>query len=476
MRITGIIIVLVLACLGLSWTVGSQVEKTLETYAFYVDQQPGYTAEIKDFNHGLIHSTATLVIRPDLNMLMADIPEVERAQLEFALGAFSEGVNIMIDIDQGPFIVRNGFYAGLYRIDFNLDSESMIVRQYVPGNIDINDHLNTEWRMGYFGKGMLAMDFPEFTHNMGGVDFTSGGADIKMGLTGYGKGFDLDGRVYPFSMTSPNGEELLVDGMTMEGKGQMATGGNLIKDTEIKVTLPSVTGNGGELVRINDVELEMKVDADEDEGTFDLTYGMSTGLISAPGMDEPLNNLAMSFAGHDLSIDGFNRFYSTYNQAIEMMQQDPFGAQSMIADGITYLFEGSPVFELEELSFDMGSDIEMDLRADISTTEDFSFSMLQINPVLALGAIQASLDLEMSQAFMEMAIGMYIDNALAGLQGMDQAFIDQMRQQQMAQIGAMTQQFVLAGYLTQQGSNYLMNASLTDGQILVNGTPLPISF
>jgi uncharacterized protein YdgA (DUF945 family) len=260
----------------------------------------------------------------------------------------------------------------------------------------------------------------------------------------------------------------------IEVTGSGSTGAS-IRDMEMHLLVPSITGDGIRQTSVNNIAVDLTVDA-KDDGTFSAEYALSTGYISNSNLPAPINHLRAVFGGENLSIAGFESFYTNYTQAAN--SQDPFAAQMAMTNNLQLLFEGNPVFEIREISYSQGQDTTLEMTADLSFSENIfaNPAVMQGNPMMALGAVNLNLDVEFSQAFLNLALETYINNQFSGIQGMDPEFLEQMRQQQLAQTGAMVQQLVTAGYLVLQGSGYTMKANMAGGAMQLNGTPIQLPF
>lgn len=471
MRILIAAITVIAAGLGLSWVLGASAEKGMYELAATISQNPGYEAEVTAFERGLSHSVAHIRVKPELAAALPGMEEVDLLALTQALGGIDQGIGIVIDIYQGPLVLHGGLYPGLYRAQVSLDKDSELFRRTIPGDVNLNDYFDSSFTMGFFGSGRASLEISGFSTDFGDTRLNVGGLQVAGSHGGFGGRYDMSGTLLPISLESAK-ESLMISAMDFESRGEIS---NTIGDMAMKAHFDAITGTGKDPVEIHDIDLVVDV-VTGDDGTFSAGYSISLGHVESASLPTPINHLRMSVGARDLSIAGARRFYDAYSEAAA--SADPFTMQMAMMNSLGDLFGGTPVFEIRELSYSQGSDITLDLQASLGLTDNVFIdpTAFQNNPALLLNALTMNMDLSFSQAFMDMALTYYINDQFNGIQGMDQAFLEQMRKQQLAQMSMMSGQLVVAGYLVENGDSFSMQASFSDGQLLMNGNVLPLPF
>ena len=471
MKVIGSLIVIVLAALGFAWYSGNLTEQAMENYVATINEQPAYHAEMVSYEHGLFHSTANINIQPDLSMLFGDLDPLTQQQLFAMMGGIDQGFGFNMDIYHGPVIFNNGFYMGLFKSKITLDQSSPFLAAAIPSNVDVNEYFDLDMQMNYFGQGQFEMTVDSYSSTDANGSYNWGGLELISELENYGQSYEMQGTVHPLSFISPM-FDLNTSSILMTANGVV---GGLINDSDGKFSMASLNiSAAGDDFSMN--ELEMGVDIDtSDDGTFSIDYEIGTGLIDSSEMEQPINNITFDFSVHDLSIEGFTKFYNASLETSSMT--DPFQAQMLMMQSVADLFEGTPVFEIKELSFSQGSDIDFEMSTDMGFTENVfaNPAVVQGNPFLAIKSLKSNVDMEFSAGFFTLALEAYINNQFNGLE-MDPQLLEQMRQQQLAQVKTMTSGLIESGYLIFENDRYSLEAEMADGQLQVNGNPLPLPF
>ena len=461
------LIVIVLVYIGSAYAISYSAESALHNYANQISTLPAYEAELSDFQHGLLSSSARFTVEVDTDLISADLTPEQREQLAPVIEALAEGLPFQVDIFQGPLVFHKGLFAGLFKAEFSLSNE-VEWAQNLRDSLQRDSIMDNELRMGFTGqgKGFLRMDPFRETDNV------FGGMQVDYQLADFGQHISAQGEISP--STFSNTEGTLQLGMSrFSSAGDLSE--NFINDGHIELHVSSIeaTTEGHRLFKLNELDLQAEARIDEDNPErFSSQYRLAIGGIEGDDLDQPITGIYLDMALLNLDRQAFDTFYQSSVASADM--EDPFAAQMLMMDAVSGLLEGAPQLRIDRLSFEQGADISMALSGALSFAAASSTNVAQ-NPFMLLNQLILDLDLSFTPGLFSTLSESYIDGQLADMD-MDPTFIEQMRAQQLSQYQTILQQLVQSGMIAFDGEQYAIVLAMENGQLSVNDNPMPLPF
>lgn len=466
-KIIALVVVLLLYLSG-SWAIGYAAEKTLQSQAEQLSAYPGYQAELSDFRHGLFSSSALFTIGFDTDFLLADLPPEQAQNFGEVIRTMDEqGLAYRVDVSHGPLIFRNGFYAGLFKARFSL-AEELAWAEALKAELGQDALVENELRMGYTGKGIGELRIQAIDSK----GFQVGEGLVQYELASLGQNYHVTGEFQPSSYTDENGA-LKLGPLSFSASGELDPAA--IGTGDFMLELASVVIEQGQAIVFELRDLSMRAENTAvDENTMDAIVHVELGYLDTFEMDPPVSRLLFEGGMLNLDRDGFAQFYQQSLEARGL--QDPMQEQLASLNAMASLMKGNPRLVIRELSYEQGPDITFDLSSSLGLGADPSSNpaILQ-NPFMLLGLLELELEMAFSQAFLDMTMERYVDGQLAGID-LPASSVAQMRAQQLRQTATMVQQMIQMGYLNFDAGSYSLSATFNQGQMLVNGSAVPLPF
>lgn len=460
------LIVLVVAYLGASYAIGYYSQSNMENQAAQISSVPGYQAEVTDFEHGLFTSGMKLSIDIDTDYLFADIPELQEL-----IAMMGETVLIYdVSVYQGPLVFHKGFYPGLFKAEFRLSDEQEWVQE-LRETLGTDTLMDNVMAMNFFGKGTGYLRIEATDSETEEFELSFGGMDIEYSLEDFGQRYDTSGTVHPSSLTADGGT-LSFSALTFSGQGEVSAEA-FVNPGRFEINLDSVNFNDGfqTLFSMSGLQTMFEAILDDNDTTFSMNYEFSIDGIESLELSPGISNAHLNMGLLNLDKEGFSSFSEALMAASSM--DDEFQAQMTMMQASSQLLTGTPSLVIRDLSYAQGPDITLDLDGHLSLIDDISANTG--NPLMALAALEAELNLDFTDQFYAQMVEYYVESQLP-TEGVNEQFRTQMREQQMNQHMSTVQQLLGSGYLRQEGNTYSLNASMAEGQLNVNDMPIPLPF
>lgn len=463
------LLVIVLAYIGSAYAISYSAESALHNYADQISTLPAYNAELSDFRHGLLSSSARFQVDVDSDMILADLDPEQREQMAPVIEAMEQGLPFRVDIFQGPLVFRNGLFAGLFKAEFTLGSEVDWARD-LRATLERDSIMDNELRMGFTGQGSGYLRMDPFRDE----DNVFGGMQVDYQLTGFGRHVSAQGEISPSTFSNE-------EGTLRTGPSSFSTAGDLSDDfinngdLEMHVSSIEASAEGRTLFDLRDLRLDLEARIDEDnEDRFSTRYRIDVEGIEGDALEQPVTGIHLDLALLNLDRSAFNEFYRNSVSSTDM--EDPFAAQMLMMEAASRLLEGNPQLRISNISFEQGPDIGMVLSGAVSFAENASNAVSNMqNPFMLLDQLIVDMDLKFTPGFFTTVSESYVEGQMAGME-MEPSFTEQVREQQLQQHRSVLQQLVQAGMIEFDGDRYSIVLAMENGQFTVNGNPMPLPF
>lgn len=468
--VLGIVAALVIAVLGLPPLLGILTESQVRNSLASMDENPVMALNVESYDRGWFSSTARVGvgIDPDYARSLTALDDPNASGLAAAMIADAT-LTFVVDLDHGPIVLRNGFYAGLSRFVARLDEESAVVNEIrtrfaMPYLVEIRGQL------GFTGVFRYDADVPpvDFADESGEVFFsglitdgtlrrgnlvTSGRIDEisfdSVGAAGQIRGISFNGdnnRVNAYLWTGPF--EMLVDSVVFTNP--LLGAEPMLNISGLRLAGDSQLDDSGELI------------------SGSVIYAADSFVA---GQEFSLANAEISAVVTNLSIDALETYYETM---LSLDPNDPLAALGALQTIGSQLFERNPTFALSPVRFEYNGE-PFTAHIEVRTSDAAQGSIDFMNPMMLASLLEVSADATASKTLAAELASMIVQGQLAAAfageelpPGQDIAQIAQ----QQAEVMLTT--FVGQGLIVEVGDNYTTTIEYANGEITVNGTPLPL--
>lgn len=467
-------IIIIAALMAAPWVVGNKSHQQLEaTLNSLTENNPGVSYEIKDYKQSIFTSTGKIHFKYDEAMLGEPSEDVPEELINF----FKNGLVFNVDITHGPVLTKPSVGLGLSHTKFSLDTSEEPLKSFAE-KTGVTDLLYGDVYVDLAGNGTTTSYISKFalTEDEANIDF--GGAEINQS---FDKNLNYDGNAF-ISALALKADALSVNTspITMEFKGKLepefnwGVGKFTSKMSSIKFD-ESGEGSNGE---VSDVSLVMDI-TEPSEGLYDIQYVFSVSEVNGSALENPLSNINYDMTFKSVSkaaVLSLNQLGQAQDPNLSPEEQ----AQKMEAIAKTAgeeLLKTSPSVALNALSFNYGDSTFIDMKGNFGINSDMipDASMLQANPMMAIPALKADLDANFSENVISEVMQIFAAQQMEGIELSDEDKAA-MKSQQEAQAQMMIAQFVEMGYITKNDKGLATKATFENGQLLVNGNPMPFGF
>lgn len=464
--------------LGAPYYIGNQVEENVKSYIASVNDYPGYTVELSDFQKGWFSSTAKATV--SIANLDNQMENTNAQEFNF-MTAFEQGIEHDIRINHGLFFLNPlGFGLAQYDVSPVLSQEA---------NQSLKEELNFAFKeegsqvrltggVGISGANHGQLTIPAFTVSMNNEQ------DQPVFIMDMGKSnanFDYaenEGRLEYVGAIAPMNIEILNESPTQAGNvqfGDITFNGHVVNVQNSKIfwigkqsaNMEKITLNGpnGEKYSIDNIALTTDLKQNEDQ-SVDMFYeiiGKSVNINDVPETIETITlGLAVNQVSQSLQV-AFEEFYSLANDA----QVEQTQIQAALTNMGELAKKNPPNVEIRNIEFTFNNGEQFKANGAVN----FDADALEQNLPIPL-AVDATVNANLTEQFLgdmlifQNTVSMQ-QQASSGLQTHDV-----LRQQAQA----MLESQVSNGFLVKNDTGYSATLEMKDGTILLNGekSPFPI--
>lgn len=461
-KLTGLVVILAILILGGYYGMGMITEQTVKRNVDNINQSNSLFVDIVEYNRGWFTSHAMLNWRLHIPERMVKSGNGQ-SQMVPAQDYQSQ---MPLKIYHGPFIFANKgikFGLGYAQTDFNLPEKysEQFKTLFTPDSTQ--PKLDMSLLVSYLNSSKVSMAVPEFK---------------LVAKEGNGK-FDWMGMNSTMNVSSDMDKisgDVIIDGMTFSKDQVTGTMSEVSTDYDLhrtesglylgdaSMSFPSliIQNNNQKMFELDDFDLHSN--SDIENGLFNSHFQTSLDKIVANGKTYGPGNLEMAVRNLDAAV------LAHINEEMKRVQQgsDLEKQQAMIAlmPEIPKLFSRGAEFEISEMTFTVPEGtIEGNMMISLPQGDNN-------NPFELMKKVQGNGRLKVPAAVLKQVLSQSNQQRLMSSpqsqpanSSMDVA--GQSSSQADQQINAMVQ----SGMLVQQGTDYIIEMSLNQGQLMVNGKP-----
>lgn len=458
-------LVLALVLLGLPRVVGSMTEARVRERVAAIDASPAATATVQSFDRGWFKSTA----RIELTLVPDEIAQLAASGAD-AGNPFLGGapLPIVVEVAHGPVAVLDGVHFGWSKMVARPDTAT-------PGIGELQQTLGVPYlfefrgRTSYGGGVAFDADAPAFVLPVDEATLTFSGATLAGTFAG-GR-VDADANVRSLELSSPTGALAVSDVWAradnelrseyiLPGKASLQIGKMTMTDA-LRGTTPLFDADN--LTIASDTTLQ----ADETLANFTVTYTLDALRLEG----NELTDAALGIAVHNVDVAAIEAYGAAMRDAAATAS-DPAAALATLGLEIERALQSRPSMTIEPLRFRFDNE-PFDAKIALTTNTDrlpAAGALSLDNPVLLLGVFDTRAEASASKA-----LALQLATLAAKMQlGADPSIPpDQLDYMAEAQSGLLLTMLTGQGVLVDDGDAYRTRVEFSDGNLTLNGNPLP---
>lgn len=449
---------LLLVLLALPGVVGAIAEANVRDRVAAIDSSYGADAELTSFDKGWFRSTARIVLRPENAGPLGGAD----------LGVLGE-LPVVVELAHGPVAVLDGVYFGWSTFVARPDLDVPSVAE-LTANLGVPYLFQFRGRTAYLGGLRFDADAPPFTLPLdeGLLRFSGGTAAGTLA----GQRLEADAEIGSFDLTSPTGT-FAVRGVLFRADNELRSeyvmpGQASFSIASISVAPPQGTTPTFETANLR-VESDVGLDAAGELADMRVDYDVD----SVRFLDNELSAGSLGLTVKQLDVAAVEAYGAIASDAAAGVDPDAIAAS--LGPHLERALRAGPSLTLDPIRFRYDGE-PFDGRVEITTNPARlppAGTLTLDNPLLMLSVVNTKADLRMSKTLAGQLATLGARMQLGTDPTIPPEQLDYMAE---AQSGLMMTMLVSQGVLIEEGDGYRTSLDYTDGNLTLNGNPLPLGF
>ena len=461
-----LVLLIAVAVLALPPVLGGMTQSTFEEQIAKFDENPVFALTVSSYERGWLTSTAEVAISLDeayVSRMTANAPVED----DFGAMIASESISVGVDISHGPVTFTDGMYFGLSKIHASLDGSDANIAM-------ITDELGIDYLAELDGRVSYTGTF-SFTSNIPAIDYIDENGQIRF------SGLTLDG--------VNRGSELSIDALTellSIDVGGVTTNFENIGFTSRSTPVNSLLWVGdfdgwvesmsffnqldpNASMSMSGIGISAAAELDDTGELFDahITYAVDTMSVPAEEIEVTDSEITVRFG--NLSVESVTDYYETM---LSIDLEDPTMAAKVLPGIALEILRRNPTFALDPVAFTLNGDsmlASLSIRT-INGDQSIDFS----NPMMMLGMFEASASITAAKSLVEQLAAQAAAEQMSGLDDGSLPPGQDVESMAQAQVDLLIATFLGQGYIEDDGENYTSEIEYANGEVRVNGMPLPL--
>jgi len=468
--IVALVVLIALLALGLPGIIGGSTQANLEANIAQLDENPVLALTVADYDRGWFSSHARVEVSLDegyLELLNA------AGQVDFDDGIDGEifsgkAISVNVDLAHGPIAFLDGICLCMSRVHARLDDRDATIAM-ITDELGMPYLAELDGRVSYGGTFSFTSNIPpiEYLDESGQLSFsgltqegTLDGADLQGVAHAQRLLVDADGSTASFENLALNADSSRVNHILWAGDFSASLERVSIAD--------ALTGSGS--IDIGGLRMEGNVDLNDTGELLDATVTYAADSVTVPQEELALSDTQLTVRFANLSVAAVTDYYEIM---LNVDAANPASAAMALPPVITRLLENNPSVALDPIRFTL-NDESLVAAVSLRTVNGDRGGIDLTNPMVLLGMFEASANLTAAKPLLE---NLATQAAMAQLGTLDESQIpgDQdLESMAEAQTQLMIATFLGQGYIIDDGENYTTEIEYSNGEVRVNGMPLPL--
>jgi len=470
--VVGIIVAVLLAA---PFAIGMMTENALRQQLEVYDQNPTVSTSVESYERSWFSSRAELDLRLSENYLALVEAQLSGQAQNPAIEMIRDfSVPIIVEISHGPLILKNGVTLGTSKIKAYVDPE------WEPAQL-AQQLLRIPYLFEFRGRGGFGTGFrfegeiPPFDNAFGDISYAFSGLDFSGVMHNRDTGFEAE--IESASLQSPV-QSLLLEAVNLDGnydyrEGMVTLSNGAVSIGRLAASNPLL--GAAPIFSLEGLSTEVAMSDNDDATHVDTQMIYQVTSLAALGV--------FSISDATLGIHLEHIDAEALLNLQNLLSALPSGADqeqmlTIMMPSFDRIVAGNPVVSLDPVQFSMpeGSlSATMSLSINPSALPTGQVADL-MNPLFAMLAVNAVLDLSVSKTLMEALGPLLIGPQLAAQTGPNGEPIppEQIAAMADAQLGLMLTGLTAQGLIADDGETYSTSIEFAGGAATANGQPIPL--
>lgn len=464
-----LVLLIAAAAIGLPPLIGMSTENIVRTRIEQMNENPVLDMQVSEYDRGWFGSTASVEVALDSNylaLMTAGGTDGPGPGIAEALG--EQAITIPMRLAHGPIVLMNGFYLGLARLHAVLDDRNEFAAM-VTQELGLDYLAELTGQMSFFGTFSFEGNVPPVEYIDESAQFSFSGFDVEG--TARGEDLQLDGLTQTLRVDAP-GNTIDVENFRMSSDSTRLNAwfweGEFTAGVDRVGIVDTLAGADG-VVELNGLSVSGNVDVDDAGELAKIAATYRVGSANVPAEEIELTDTELTITLENLSVEPMIEYYEL---VFGGGMQNPAAAAAMADIGMRVL-EHSPSMSLDPIRFTLGGD-SLDAAISLRTVNTRQGNIDLSNPMVLPGLFEASAELTAAKPLIERLARQAAAAQLGMVDPADLPPGQDLEAMAEAQANLFIIQFVGQGYLIEDGDNYSTAIEYANGDLRINGMPLPL--
>lgn len=467
-----VILLVAVAAIGLPPVIGGMTESTVRSRIEQMDDNPMFAMRVGDYERGWFTSRTQVEIGLDeryFEMIMAGAADIDADPAELAATMREQSITVPVDLAHGPIILMDGLHFGLSRLHAVLDDRDDLAA-LVTQELGLDYVAELHGQVSYFGTFSFTSNVPPIEY----IDESSQLSFAGLNLDGTARGQDLQLEGGMDSLTiDTDGTAITIQNFHVASDSsrinQILWEGEFDSGIESLAIVDTLAGADG-AIELTGLRASGGADVDASGELLEATVTYAAEAVRLPADDMQLADAELTIDFENFSVEALTDYYEA---ALSMDPQNPGASAMAMQATVGRLLEHNPAISFDPIRFTL-DDESLTAALSLRTVNGDQGNFDLMNPIMLLGMFEASASLNASKPLFEDLAGRA---AAAQFGSVDPAQMppgQDVESMAEAQAQLMIATFLGQGYIVDDGENYSTEIEYANGEIRINGMPLPL--
>jgi uncharacterized protein YdgA (DUF945 family) len=471
--IVAIVVVIVACGLGLPPLVGSMTESTVRTHIDAWNENPMFAFRVESYERNWFSSEARIAVSIDRDYARMAMPSGDPSVNNLAAAMVADfSLPFTLEVQHGPIVFSDGVFVGLSTMVARISEDSEIIGE-IQRQLAMPYVVQMNGRIGLTGTFDFDGDVPPIDYADESSEVLFSGAEF--GGRYKGRHLESRGKIDEISFNAGTGSAV-INGISMSGDTQMISamlGIGTVKAAVERIVVNDALSGPDPTVNIDRLGFSSSTNLDDSGKLMSGTFTYSSDSIVAPASDLDLQNVQVSLGVANISVEAVTDYYEAM---LAVDPNDPGAAMQNVQSFAMRLLENSPSLSIAPIHFEYGGepfDGDVELRTNGAALRSGGIDFT--NPLALATMFEATINADASKTLVAKLATQAVAAQLAASMP-PEAFPPGQDVESMAeaQVQLMLVTLLGQGFLVDDGDTYRTSIAYANGEILVNGTPLPL--
>lgn len=463
------VVILVVAAIAAPPLIGGVMESTVRTRIERMDDNPMFAMRIVEYDRSWFSSQAEIEMALDERYfdLLAATGDINDAQMTAMMN--EQSIHIPVSLTHGPVIVSDGLYFGLARLYAVLDNRDQLAAMAMQ-ELGLDYLAELRGQVSYLGRF-------SFLGNVPPIDYYDESGQLQF------SGLNIEGSAHRGNLQLDGG----FNSLAMDADGTAATIENLFLTSDSdqinqalwigefdsgieSLVIVDTYGGAGDALRFSGLRANGSTDLDATGELLEATATYIAETVHIPELDMELTDTEVTVSIENISAQAMTDYYENM---FNIDPQNPDAAIVAMQDLSGRILENNPGISVDPIRFTLdGESLTAAISARIVNADQGNADFT--NPFALLSMLEASADLSASKPLFLRLASLGAAGQMGSIRPGDLPPGETVESMAEAQAQLMIANFLAPGYLVDDGENYTTDIDYANGEVRINGNPLPL--